>query len=93
MKRRDPVTREQPEGAPTVRLDLFEPPEPARPTPSEPGPAGRRGGRRRSRRVLGGAALAVIVGLGALLRFWNLDRVGFRGDEAVYAGQAALLAG
>jgi hypothetical protein len=28
-----------------------------------------------------------------LLRFWNLGRVGFRGDEAVYAGQAAVLAG
>jgi Dolichyl-phosphate-mannose-protein mannosyltransferase len=28
-----------------------------------------------------------------MLRFWNLGRVGFRGDEAVYAGQAAVLAG
>jgi dolichyl-phosphate-mannose-protein mannosyltransferase len=89
VRPRDPVTREQPEGAPTVRLEQVEPPEPALPALSEPGPVGRR----RSRRVLGGAALAVIVGLGALLRFWNLDRVGFRGDEAVYAGQAALLAG
>jgi 4-amino-4-deoxy-L-arabinose transferase-like glycosyltransferase len=93
VRPRDPVTREQPEGPTTVRLELFDPPEPATPAPSEPGPAGRRAGGRRGRRVLGGAALAVIVGVGALLRFWNLGRVGFRGDEAVYAGQAALLAG
>ena len=93
MRPRNPLTRQEPE-APAVRLDLFETREPAQPaTPPEPSPAGRRAGRRRSRRVLGGVALAVIVGLGALLRFWNLDRVGFRGDEAVYAGQAALLAG
>jgi Dolichyl-phosphate-mannose-protein mannosyltransferase len=34
-----------------------------------------------------------IVALAALLRFWDLGRVGLRGDEAVYAGQAAVLAG
>ena len=53
---------------------------------------GRRAGRRRPW-ALEAAALAVIVAVGGLLRFWNLDRVGFRGDEAVYAGQAAVLAG
>jgi hypothetical protein len=49
--------------------------------------------RRRRPWALEAAALAVIVAVGGLLRFWNLDRVGFRGDEAVYAGQAAVLAG
>lgn len=34
-----------------------------------------------------------ITGIAAFLRFWDLGRVGFRGDEAVYAGQAAVLAG
>jgi hypothetical protein len=37
--------------------------------------------------------LCVVIGLAAFLRLWDLDRVGFRGDEAVYAGQAAVLAG
>ena len=34
-----------------------------------------------------------IVAVAAALRLWDLGRVGFRGDEAVYAGQAAVLAG
>ena len=34
-----------------------------------------------------------IMALAAFLRFWDLDRIGLRGDEAVYAGQAAVLAG
>jgi Dolichyl-phosphate-mannose-protein mannosyltransferase len=34
-----------------------------------------------------------IFGVAGWLRFWNLDHVGFRGDEAVYSGQAAVLAG
>jgi hypothetical protein len=77
-----------------VRLDLFEPPGPAAPPPAEPGGVvGRRAAGRRGGQILGSAMVAVIVGVGALLRFWNLDRVGFRGDEAVYAGQAAILAG
>src|SRR5829696_10199699 len=38
------------------------------------------------------AALAVIVALGAALRLWHLDHVGYNSDEAVYAGQAAALA-
>lgn len=54
---------------------------------------GRHLGRRRPSQLLSWAALAVIVGVGGVLRFWNLDRVGFRGDEAVYAGQAAVLSG
>lgn len=37
--------------------------------------------------------LAGIVAVAAVLRLWGLGRVGFRGDEAVYAGQAAVLAG
>jgi Dolichyl-phosphate-mannose-protein mannosyltransferase len=34
-----------------------------------------------------------IVAVASILRLWDLTRVGFRGDEAVYAGQAAVLAG
>jgi 4-amino-4-deoxy-L-arabinose transferase-like glycosyltransferase len=37
--------------------------------------------------------LIAIISLAAFLRFWELGRVGLRGDEAVYAGQAAVLAG
>jgi hypothetical protein len=37
--------------------------------------------------------LIAITALAAFLRLWELDRVGLRGDEAVYAGQAAVLAG
>jgi 4-amino-4-deoxy-L-arabinose transferase-like glycosyltransferase len=37
--------------------------------------------------------LIAIMALAAFLRFWDLGRVGLRGDEAVYAGQAAVLAG
>ncbi|HEX4717379.1 MAG TPA: glycosyltransferase family 39 protein [Thermoleophilaceae bacterium] len=33
-----------------------------------------------------------IVLLGAFLRLWNIDAVGFNGDETVYAGQAASIA-
>ena len=33
------------------------------------------------------------MALAAFLRLWDLGRVGLRGDEAVYAGQAAVLAG
>ena len=38
------------------------------------------------------AVLAAVVAMALFLRFWDLDHVGFRGDEAVYAGQAAVLA-
>lgn len=37
--------------------------------------------------------LIAITALAAFLRLWQLDRVGLRGDEAVYTGQAAVLAG
>ena len=37
--------------------------------------------------------LIAITGTAAFLRLWDLGRVGLRGDEAVYAGQAAVLAG
>jgi 4-amino-4-deoxy-L-arabinose transferase-like glycosyltransferase len=35
----------------------------------------------------------VIVAVGTFLRVWQLDAVGFNSDEAVYAGQAASIAG
>jgi 4-amino-4-deoxy-L-arabinose transferase-like glycosyltransferase len=41
----------------------------------------------------GFVALATILGVGCLLRLWALNRYGFNSDEAVYAGQAASLAG
>ncbi len=47
--------------------------------------------RARSRQVV-----AALVGIGAvalLARAWRLDNLGFNSDEAVYAGQAASLAG
>jgi 4-amino-4-deoxy-L-arabinose transferase-like glycosyltransferase len=37
--------------------------------------------------------LAVILAGGAFLRVWNLNALGYNSDEAVYAGQAAALAG
>lgn len=37
--------------------------------------------------------LAGIVTVGAILRVWNLTAVGYNSDEAVYAGQAAAIAG
>ena len=97
-----------PPGTLRLELDLTDPVPPTPPAPppaavldSPPDgadqptavPSGRHLGRRRPAQVLSWAALAVIVGAGGLLRFWNLDRVGFRGDEAVYAGQAAVLSG
>lgn len=38
-------------------------------------------------------SLVAILGLGAALRLWALGAVGFNSDEAVYAGQAATIAG
>lgn len=38
-------------------------------------------------------AMAFIVATGGFMRVWALGRIGFNGDEAVYAGQAASLAG
>lgn len=37
--------------------------------------------------------LAAIVGIAAVPRLWGITDVGLRGDEAVYAGQAAVLSG
>jgi 4-amino-4-deoxy-L-arabinose transferase-like glycosyltransferase len=39
------------------------------------------------------AAVAGVAVLGAFLRLWQLGSVGFNSDEAVYAGQAASIAG
>ena len=38
------------------------------------------------------AGLPLILAIAALLRVWQLDRVGFNSDEAVYAGQAGSIA-
>ena len=38
-------------------------------------------------------ALGAIIAVAAALRLWGLGNVGFNSDEAVYAGQAAALAG
>jgi len=37
--------------------------------------------------------LTAVVAAAAFLRFWQLDRIGFNSDEAVYAGTAASIAG
>jgi hypothetical protein len=39
------------------------------------------------------AALAVILLAGAVLRLWQINHLGLNSDEAVYAGQAASIAG
>jgi len=47
-------------------------------------------------RVIASAATATLVAaltIGALLRFWNINALGYNSDEAVYTGQAAALAG
>jgi hypothetical protein len=51
---------------------------------------GRLSGRRPSRATV--ASVSVLIAVATFLRVWRLSTVGFRGDEAVYAGQAALLA-
>ena len=55
----------------------------------------RRWGRLAERRwaALEAAALLAITALAATARLWDLGAIGLRGDEAVYAGQAAVLAG
>ncbi|PWU56539.1 hypothetical protein DLE60_26095 [Micromonospora globispora] len=75
-------------GAPTVVLHRIERPAPG-PAPGPEGTAPARGWRR-------WAAPAALVGVATLalfLRVWQLDALGFNSDEAVYAGQAASLAG
>jgi hypothetical protein len=37
--------------------------------------------------------LALAFGVGGFLRVWQINRVGFNSDEAVYAGQAVAIAG
>jgi hypothetical protein len=107
VRLRDRVTRDRPaEAAGSVRLDdlVVEPSGSVAPfldavdgadAAVHEGTEALITGRRARRRpwALEAAALVVLVAVGGLLRFWNLDRVGFRGDEAVYAGQAAVLAG
>lgn len=41
---------------------------------------------------VGVVAVTSLVAVASFVRLWRLSAVGFRGDEAVYAGQAALLA-
>jgi hypothetical protein len=45
------------------------------------------------KRAVAAVSLTALVVLAAVLRVWQLTAVGFGGDEAVYAGQSALLAG
>lgn len=49
--------------------------------------------RRRRHQLLVAVAVLAVVGLATALRMWQLTRYGFRGDESVYAGQAAVIAG
>jgi dolichyl-phosphate-mannose-protein mannosyltransferase len=37
--------------------------------------------------------LGLVLAVATVLRFWQLDRVGFNSDEAVYSGTAAAIAG
>jgi hypothetical protein len=43
--------------------------------------------------LLRAAPVAAIGGLAGFFRFWQLTRIGFNSDEAVYAGTAASIAG
>lgn len=43
--------------------------------------------------VLRRHAFLVVLGIGIVLRCWQLNALGFNSDEAVYAGQAASIAG
>jgi Dolichyl-phosphate-mannose-protein mannosyltransferase len=40
-----------------------------------------------------GLPLAALIAIATFLRFWQLDRIGFNSDEAVYSGTGASLAG
>jgi hypothetical protein len=44
-------------------------------------------------KALTALTLTVITGLAIGLRFWQLDKIGFNSDEAVYSGTAASIAG
>jgi Dolichyl-phosphate-mannose-protein mannosyltransferase len=45
------------------------------------------------RRIVPVLAVALVAAPAAVLRLWNLNALGFNSDEAVYAGQAAAIAG
>ena len=45
------------------------------------------------RRIVPVLAVALVAAPGVVLRLWNLNALGFNSDEAVYAGQAAAIAG
>jgi dolichol-phosphate mannosyltransferase len=64
-------------------------PPPAAPVPARPGP-------RPASRVsplLALLAVAAVAAPAAALRLWHINALGFNSDEAVYAGQAASIAG
>ena len=56
-------------------------------------PATRRNGALASRFALVAGAAALVVVPALVLRLWGLNALGFNSDEAVYAGQAASIAG
>jgi hypothetical protein len=43
--------------------------------------------------LLSALPLGLVLALATVLRFWQLDRVGFNSDEAVYSGTASAIAG
>jgi uncharacterized membrane protein len=43
--------------------------------------------------LVASAVLVVMLVVGTVLRFWNINAMGYNSDEAVYTGQAAALAG
>jgi hypothetical protein len=47
----------------------------------------------RSMSIAASTVLVLSLGVGAVLRFWNINALGYNSDEAVYTGQAASLAG
>jgi hypothetical protein len=49
--------------------------------------------RTRSLIITSNLVLALSLGIGAFVRFWNINALGYNSDEAVYTGQAASLAG
>ena len=60
-----------------------------------PGPAKLAAGladKRIGQLAVGAPAVLLVVVVGAFLRIWQLDSVGYNTDEAVYAGQAAAIA-
>jgi hypothetical protein len=76
-------------------------PAPERPAGAVARPEPRLGGRAGAawlrlvadHRVRTGLPVVLVLALATFLRFWQLDRVGFNSDEAVYSGTAASLAG